>query len=278
MSFSPDWLALREAADHAARATALADRLRAAFAARAEMTVVDLGCGTGSNLRATAPALPARQNWLLVDNDPRLIAAARRSLAAWADAAEADGEGLLLMRDGRRIAVAFAGADLSGGVRDLLAGADLVTAAALFDLVSEPWIEGFAAALAQRRLPLYAVLTYDGRQRWTPPHPADAAMLAAFHVHQAGDKGFGAAAGPRAADALAGALRRAGYRVARAPSPWRLGPDRAALVRALAAGVAGAARETGRVDEGEIAAWLAARLEEGAACEIGHADLFAVPG
>src|SRR5262249_56208908 len=38
--------------------------------------VVDLGCGTGSTLRALALRLPERQTWRLVDNDFGLLARA----------------------------------------------------------------------------------------------------------------------------------------------------------------------------------------------------------
>ena len=44
----------------------------------------------------------------------------------------------------------------------------------------------------------YTVLTYNGQQRWTPKHEADAAMASAFRAHQTRDKGFGDAAGPMA--------------------------------------------------------------------------------
>ncbi|RZI38309.1 SAM-dependent methyltransferase, partial [Herbaspirillum sp. HC18] len=53
MSFSPDWLALREPADHAARSAHLLSRLATQFGDRDQVSVVDLGCGAGSNLRGT---------------------------------------------------------------------------------------------------------------------------------------------------------------------------------------------------------------------------------
>jgi hypothetical protein len=102
----------------------------------------------------------------------------------------------------------------------------------------------------------YTALTYDGAEAWEPPHPADAAMLQAFHAHQAGDKGFGPAAGPGATAALRAAFEGAGYRVLTGDSPWRLGAADAALVGELATGAAAAVRETGRVPEGVVAEWL----------------------
>ncbi|MGD8498218.1 MAG: class I SAM-dependent methyltransferase, partial [Chromatiales bacterium] len=54
--FSPDWLALREPLDARARSAALVDRLRAQ-APRGPRRILDLGSGTGSNLRYLAPRL-----------------------------------------------------------------------------------------------------------------------------------------------------------------------------------------------------------------------------
>jgi hypothetical protein len=275
--FSADWLALREPADHWARNRELLARLREGFARREAITVVDLGCGAGSNLRACAAHLPARQAWTLADHNPALLEAARDGLSEWAEAAERFSGGLRLRRGGKDIEVRFLGADLAQGAGPVLDGSpDLVTAAALFDLVSAAWIEGFAAEVARRQAVFYTALTVDGTERWSPPHPADAEVLAAFHAHQARDKGFGPAAGPRATALLEAAFRAAGYEVQTAPSPWRLGAESAALVRELAEGTATAAGETGQVPEATVRAWLEARLQ-GAACEIGHRDLLAVP-
>jgi hypothetical protein len=137
-------------------------------------------------------------------------------------------------------------------------------------------MDGFAKALAARGAPLYTTLTYNGRERWSPPHGADEAMLRAFHVHQHGDKGFGPAAGPDAAEALARALARNGFHVAREASPWIMESADARLIGELARGAAGAVRETGLVREDDVADWLAARVNA-QRCEIGHMDIFATP-
>jgi SAM-dependent methyltransferase len=275
--FSPEWLALREPVDHRSRDGGLADTLAGALAGRDPVRIVDLGCGSGSNLRALAPRLGARQAWRLVDHDPRLLDAARERLAVWADTAEARDGGLQMTKDGRAIAVAFVAADLSGGVDAALGPApDLVTAAALFDLASAPWIEAVAGAVAARGAAFHTALTYDGVEAWEPPHPADGAMLAAFHAHQRRDKGFGPAAGPDATGVLERAFAARGYRVAVAPSPWRVTRADGGLIAALAEGAAGAVRETGLVPEAAVADWLAARRSS-PACAVGHADLLALP-
>jgi len=282
VSFSAEWLALREPVDHRSISVDLRASVAARFAPLAHMRLLDMGCGSGSNLRGLAPLLGASQHWTLVDWDKGLLDHARAALAQWADDAQNDGESLALRKAGKAIRVDFRTFDLAHDVeRALDLAPDLITAAAFFDLVSADWIARFARAMAQRRLPLYTVLTYDGREVWSPPHEADSAMLAAFHAHQGSDKGFGPAAGPAAAQTLAAAFVAEGCDVRRAFSPWRISGDiDGALMSELAKGAAQAVRETGAVVSARIENWLAARLDASVparACEIGHEDVFALP-
>lgn len=274
--FSADWLALREAADHRARSRELEQTLSARFQTHDSITVVDLGCGTGSNLRATAPLLPERQSWTLVDYDADLLIAARMTLKAWADSASEDGDALELVEDRRRIRVDFRQADLAQDLDGALGGhADLVTASALFDLASPDFIRRFAAAVAARRSVFYTVLTYNGIQRWVPHRPADNAMASAFHRHQMRDKGLGPSAGPTAPAHLADQFRLSDYTVLEGDSPWKLSAPRdAALIAELAKGFAAAVAETGVVDKATIAAWQKV-ARTGA--ETGHTDTLAIP-
>ncbi len=265
MSFSPEWLALREPADHASINAAVRAALQSALDPRPELKIVDLGCGAGSNLRGLAPALRACQHWTLVDYDPRLLETARDRLAGF--------------RPDRIASVSYRQADFStGDFADLVAGADLVTAAALFDLISVPVIDKFAAAVAANRQVFTTVLTYDGIAAWNPAHPADNGMREAFNQHQLGDKGFGPAAGPGATAALAAAFVHHGYRVIRGKSPWVLDRSYAELRRDLDAGWAGAVRETRLVPQAAIDSWLAGRAADPDAVTIvGHEDLLALP-
>ncbi|MEC9435668.1 MAG: class I SAM-dependent methyltransferase [Pseudomonadota bacterium] len=258
MSFSSAWLALREAADAAARdrglVAALTDWVRAQDR---PVEALDLGCGTGSNHRALASRLPGAR-WTLIDRDPALLA----------EAARRTGAGTLAMD----LALA------PGGAAALLPGEApaLISASALYDLVSAEWLAGFVAA-APPRAAIYAALTYDGRERWTPASPHEPRALAAFHAHQQGDKGFGPALGPRAGAALASGLAARGWRVRVAPSDWRLeAPRDAALITELAAGAAEAVAETGALPPSALFAWAGAR-RRATRVEIGHMDLLALP-
>jgi SAM-dependent methyltransferase len=259
--FSADWLALREPFDVAARDDALAARFLAAVP-RGGM-VVDLGAGAGSNI-GRLRALAARDGrgfaWRHVDADQDLIAVARARFVGDAS-------------------VGFLRCDLAAALDAALDGAAAATCAALIDLVSAAWIERLAALLAARRMPLLAVLTYDGRMEWSPADPADAAVARAFHRDMTRDKGFGRALGPEAAAGLADALRARGAAVALSPSDWRIGPADAAMLAAMQGGIAAAALAAAADEAEAIAAWSARRAVDLAAGRlslvVGHQDLVA---
>ena len=275
--FSPDWLALREPVDHRSRDRSVAAELTSHFADRGSIVVVDLGCGTGSNLRGTFHLLPKEQHWTLVDYDPRLLSAAREALSAWADACEAGPEDSLVLQKGaKQLRIRFRKADLNAELDAALGPApDLVTASAFFDLCSPAFIGRLAAAVAARRAVFFTVLTYNGQQDWSPRHPADPRMLTAFTSHQTGDKGFGASAGPAAAPSLGATFQSAGYVVHEGDSPWILGEGDRQLIADLAKGFAEAVAETGTVDADTIASWSEV-VRTGAV--VGHTDTLAVPG
>ncbi len=277
--FSAQWLALREPADHRARDIALQslvlhDLERLARMRAGPLKLVDLGSGSGSNLRALAPLLPEHQHWTLVDYDPALLEAARAACMAWADQVVANDVSLKLIKNNKNVTISFLCEDLSSNIEAVLAEpADLITAAAFFDLVAEQWLERFCGLLST---PLYTVLTYNGIENWTPSELSDAAMLKAFHAHQQTDKGFGAAAGPTAAVVMEKLLHARGFAVSSASSPWKLDTNDRALIEQLATGSAGAVRDTGLVSQQDVDAWQRSRCQA-STCEIGHTDLYARP-
>lgn len=278
--FSADWLALREPADHRSRNGDLAGKLSARFAGRTSVRIVDLGSGTGSNLRATAPLLGETQEWTLVDHDADLLEEAARALTRWADEAKAVGDSLALFKDGRNIGVSFRVADLDKDLDGILATKpDLVTASALFDLISETWMKRFASALHASDADFYTVLTYNGQDEFAPPHPFDESVMRAFDMHQQRDKGFGPAAGPRAATALAKTLKDVGYAVATGDSPWILKPADSALKQELLKGIVRAVEETGFIAEKGLQSWAfyrdAMAGEKGSRMITGHTDILA---
>jgi hypothetical protein len=246
--FQEKWLRLREPCDHAARSAALADRFARAVGALPHL--IDLGAGTGSNLRYLAPRLPPLQRWLLVDRDPALLAQAHL------------GPGVPVKGQVLDLARALPKADVWTGI----------TAAALLDLASAPWLDRLARWC--RGVPVLMALTVDGRLIWYPEEPEDGAVRERFFAHQRTDKGFGPALGADAAPYLAERLEAEGQEVFLERSDWRLGPATAPLLGATLEGIIA-------VQDLEMARWAAARRRQLATGQLrltaGHVDLLALP-
>ena len=268
-SFSADWLALREPADHAARdadpAAALTAALATRLVGRPATRAVDLAAGTGSNVRYLLPRVPHIQHFTLVDHDPALLAQAWRLLTPLGHAAGRSFD----VRQGDLAALDTVSFD----------DCALVTASALLDLVSEPWLRALARRCRGVGTDVLFALTYDGRIACDPEDRDDERVRGLVNQHQRGEKGFGSALGPDATRVAETCFRAEGYDVDLAQSDWLLTPDMTALQRALVEGWAGAARELTPDDAAIIGGWRARRLSHIDAgrshLRVGHCDLAA---
>jgi SAM-dependent methyltransferase len=256
--FSAGWLALREPADRAARSMDLARAVLETAPADRQLRVLDLGAGSGSNLRYLlegASERPRPAEFLLIDHDPALLALVPKSPGI-----ETRCMDLATLDD-----------------RTIFEGRSLVTASALLDLVSSQWLHALAARCVESGAAVLFALTYDGLIGCSPEDPDDGSIVALVNEHQRTDKGFGPALGPDAAEAAARCFEQAGYRVQRSRSDWRLAPDDGELQRLLIEGWAQAAAEMAPERARVIDGWRDRRLAHVAAgwseILVGHEDL-----
>lgn len=268
-SFDAGWLALREPIDHRSRAGALIPRLKTWWVEEGCSRVLDLGSGTGSNLRYLAPLLPGKQRWTLLDHDPALLARVQAPAP--------------------HVQVRTVQADIDGPGLGEVGGAHLVTASALLDLVSEAWLSSLAAACSERGCGALFALTYDGTIEWVSPEGSqtategvdDTLVREAVNAHQLRNKGLGPALGPTAGRVAERLFESHGFRSWLLPSPWRLGSSDAQLASALVAGWAAAAVEERPDSRATIEEWAVRRetsITEGDfALTVGHWDLLALP-
>ncbi|MPZ82097.1 MAG: SAM-dependent methyltransferase [Actinophytocola sp.] len=256
--FAPEWLALRETADAAARAADLLEPLRAVLPAGG-LVIRDLGCGTGSMGRWLVPRLPRAQHWILTDRDPMLLARAAAGLPHPATAVPDQ-------RDITRLSAAD------------LAGTSLVTGSALLDLLTAEEVAGLAAACVEARCPALLALSVVGVVELSPVDPLDAELAAAFNAHQRRTVDGRRLLGPDAAAAAAAAFAGLGAVVHRRPSPWRLGPHRAALTAQWLQGWVAAAVAQDPALARDGFAYLRRRLDAAnLRAVIHHEDLLALP-
>jgi hypothetical protein len=256
---SPKWLLLREPADAASRSAELAERLGRHLATARRLVIHDLGGGSGAMGRWLAPRLPGPQHWVVHDRDAALLELA----AAGAPGPSADGAAVTV--EARR-------SDITRLTPRDLAGASLITASALLDLLTA---EGLVRMLRLcKGCPMLLTLTVVGRVSLRPADPFDVCIGAAFDDHQR----RGGLLGP---DAVPAAIDRLRGRVLVRPSHWRLDAAHAELAAEWFEGWVAAACAQEPALAAEAGAYRNRRLEQAAAGELAvtvdHADLLVLP-
>jgi hypothetical protein len=248
---------------------------------------LDLGAGTGANVRYLRDRFPTAREWTLLDRDAALLDLCPAVFMGWAEegcrACREEGWDLELESAGRPVRLRFLPGSLpSMDIRDHSINVDLVTANALFDLVSESQLEAFADWLAGRRLPLLATINYRS-MAFAPAAPQDREFVGLYERHMIRPQEFGCAMGPRCAVMMIAALQRRDYVVHAGASDWRLGAsDRIVIeyildfMRGAIVELPAAPRQVEHLND-----WI---VEKHRLCEAGrlrlqvrHVDLFARP-
>lgn len=203
---SAEWLARREGADERSRSRALVAEVTAMMAP--PVVVHDLGSGTGSMMRWLARRLPGPQTWVLHDWNPELLAHAVRESAA-----DRSGQAVVARTNVEQVALMS---------EDALAGASLITASALLDVLTLAEIEAIVRACLAARAPALFSLSVTGRVRLNPDDAGDRVFEAAFNEHQRRADGGRRLLGPDAVETAAALFAAAGWSVRIADTPWLL--------------------------------------------------------
>jgi hypothetical protein len=206
---SSDWLELREEEDARARSRELA--LEAARRLGPGPIVIhDLGSGTGSMMRWLAPILPGPQTWVLHDWNPDLTARAADGIAP-------------LDREGRPVSVSSHNGELAHLRPDDLDGASLVTASALFDVLTSEEVHAIVQACVTVGCPVLLSLSVTGDVYLDPQDPRDEAFEASFNAHQRRLVDGRRLLGRHGVAIARGLFLRAGWNVRPVDTFWRLG-------------------------------------------------------
>jgi len=270
----PAWLRLRGPADVRARTTfasGLADALADHLAERVDgadgspgddtVRLVDVGAGTGAGAQWLRGQLAARlrapQHWRLVDHDPDLLACAAPAAEGWARAVPATVDELpaLLADD----------------------PADVVTCQALVDVLTGPEVDTMLTPAMDGGAAVLLSLSVTGEVVLSPSHQDDEMVAGAFDAHQRRSGRLG----PDGGCYVAHGLRRQGYTVTMAATPWHLGAADHDLLRAWLQGRADAAIEQAPQLAGRIHDWYDSRTRQAdrgdLGAVVGHVDVLGLP-
>ena len=259
---SSEWLALREPADAAARATELVEEIRPHLATDGMTEIHDMGCGTGSMVRWLAPQLSGPQHWVCYDRDATLLTRV--------DTGSAIG-------DGTPVTVETRQRDITRLDPGELAGASLITASALLDMMTAEELQRLVATSAGAGCAVLLTLSVTGRVDLAPADTLDQRVSDAFNAHQRRNIGTRRLLGPDAVGAAVDGFTRLGLNVLVRPSPWRLGPDQASLAAEWFTGWLAAASEMRTELGAEALPYARRRLAEAAvgrlSVTVHHQDL-----
>jgi hypothetical protein len=229
----------------------------------------DLGGGTGAMGRWLAPMLPGAQHWVVHDRDAELLALATPDL-------------LGLAADGAPVTVEARQSDITRLAPGDLAGATLITASALLDMLTEDELDGLVTACVAAACPILMAMSVVGRVELTPADALDERVADAFNAHQRRQTERGRLLGPNAVAAAVARFGRLGAEVLVAPSPWRLAATQADLTEVWLTGWIGAACEQRPQLAAEVDVYTRRRLAQASAGQlevtVDHADLLALPG
>lgn len=267
--------------------------------ARGPWQIIDVGAGLGANVRHIAPTLDGPQRWWLLDNDPALLARAPGALTAWASEAGWDAEpsadGVILTRDqppGELQVTMARGSLMTLAQHAPLETTGLVTANAVFDLLSEAQFADFVAQLRPSRTALWATLNVTGMALSDADEPApegaspdesDRWVVERYSAHMRRPRAGGdRAMGDHCELTMTRTLRAAGYQVAVRPSPWHIGPEASdtAMMTFMLNFIAGAVPQVCAAEERpRFERWLERRRRDAARhklkLRVDHVDILA---
>ena len=220
------WLEHRYPCDVEARNANIEKKFLEYFSQRERLRIMDAGSGTGSNFRYYFSKLPEQQEWVLLEQDAKLLEACRERLTSFAQEnqyqLERKTDGYLIKSGRKQANIRF----LQGKLEDVktltdLEQLDVITANALFDLVSYEQFDAFAAQIACYQVCLMASLNYY-ETSFLPFSSIDGRFLQYFHTHMTRPQDFGEAMGPNCTEEMLDLLAAHEMKCEQEGSQWHL--------------------------------------------------------
>lgn len=187
------------------------------------LQILDLGAGFGANIFHLAPKFNCRQNWTLLDRDPKLIEKVNYFVEKYFPKNSDTKENSIKIRNQniRYNLVNMDMLDLSNKYHKNQF--DLVTANAVFDLISTSQFRKLVDNLVKLDLyQLYFSINLDKDIELFPLLENDFLVIDTFKNHMVRKQSFGRAMGSDSCEHMTEILNDNGYKVYSEPSNWEI--------------------------------------------------------
>lgn len=281
------WLEHRYPCDEAARNPNIEKKFLEYFSQRDRLHIMDAGAGTGSNFRYYFSKLPEQQEWILLEQDATLLQACRDRLNRFAEENQyhlsEKGDQLLISSDRRQASIRFV-QDKLENVKSLtdMEQLDVITANALFDLVSYEQFDAFAAQIACYQVCLMASLNYY-ETSFLPFASEDGRFIQYFHMHMLRPQDFGEAMGPNCSEEMLDLLAAHEMKCEQEGSQWHLKRYDTTMQHYILHFMEHAIRDLNLSDKeiGDMESWLEEKQQMSREHQleiiVDHSDIFAYP-
>lgn len=226
--FTIDWLSERFRFDCLARNKKVEQSCINYFQGQPVLSIVDIGAGHGSNFFYLFPKFTQHQNWTLVELNADLLEAALTRMAQFAKAnkypCKRTGQTIIFKAGNKEIRIRGIHAsfmDLKQLIR--LEATDLVTAGAVFDLLSITLFEQLAQQLINSNTPLLSTINYNG-MAFSPQAEKDAYFIQLYGAHMQREQSFGNSMGPECTSLMLAFFERNNISVKVGESNWEITP------------------------------------------------------
>ena len=225
-SFETNWLDKRYHYDNTARDKKVEDACLSYLENKPAVTILDIGSGTGSNCLYFLEKMPAVQNWIFVERDEYLSKYAleriKKEVTELGYAVEEHAQKLILQKENRQIGITY----ITDSFIDLdkkvdLSKIDLVTAGAVFDLLSFKQFVNVASVILENEIALLATMNY-AEMNFFPEEASDVLFIEKYEKHMSRPQEFGKAMGKDCSRSMVKFFRKHQREIVYGASVWNL--------------------------------------------------------
>ena len=228
IDFQVEWLEERFSFDTKARNKIIEQACITHFKDKERLNILDIGAGTGSNFQHLWNRFPQHQNWIFVELNPELAQVAKEKCIQLAKK-----QGFSIAEENKRLV--FQKEKQYRSIQILnqsflelhqfldLDKVDLITAGAVFDLLSSTMLDQFLNQLLEHQIALLATINYTG-MHFQHSSTTDQQFIQLYEAHMCRQQDFGRAIGPKFPEYLKAFSNAKSIPLLMGSSHWIIGP------------------------------------------------------